>query len=353
LGEVSITADAPKYGLPPRIPAYLRRLAIEYERTGEKVLHGIVAAGKWQVEECAEFDNWNGGQSGHNLIIRLAPQQLGQVPLASQRETAERVRTDLNAASASIENEYISNVYLEMDDGPVVAGHSGEPLPLFWKPGHLRLFVSHRDAHKHIAHALARELEEYGISSFVAHDTIEPDAEWLVEISRALATMEIMLALITDDFHESVWTNQEVGFALGRGVPVVSAKLGRTDPRGFIQSRQALRIADEDVKDAAVALFGKLSERLNATDRLRGHLLSAFCAATDFNETRRRFDRLRDLKGFTKEDVIQIMNAFPKNSQLHNCYYLSSKNRLVNFLEGCTGRKYQVEGRNIIEEIPF
>ncbi len=328
---------------------------MEYERAKEKILLGIVLQANWRVEEGVEFDGWNGGQHGHNLIVHLTPEQLGQVPLATQRDTAERLRADLNAASASIENEYIANVYLEMDDAPTLAasGKAGLALPSFWKAGHLRLFVSHRDTHKHTAHALARELEEYGITSFVAHDTIEPDAEWLVEINTALTTMEIMLALITDDFHESVWTNQELGIALGRGVPVISAKLGKTDPRGFIQSRQALKISQDELKEAAWALFGKLSDRLNATDRLRGYLVSAFCAATDFNETRRRFDRLKDLKGFTRDDVSQIVNAFAKNSQLHNCYYLASKNRLVNFLEGCTGSRYQIDGRQIIEEVPF
>jgi hypothetical protein len=295
------------------------------------------------------------GQHGHNLIIHLTPEQLGLVPLAAQRDTAERLRIDVNAASASIENEYIANVYLEMDDGSASVSSAAPSieLPAFWKSGHLRLFVSHRDTHKRIAHALARELEEYGISSFVAHDTIEPDTEFIVEINRALASMEIMLALVTDDFHESVWTNQEVGFALGWGVPVISAKLGKADPKGFIQARQALPIYEDQLKEAGVALFGKLAERLNASDRLRGHLVSAFCASTDFNEARQRFDRIKDLKGFTENDVAQIVNAFPKNSQLHNCYYLVLKNRLVHFLGGCTGKTYRIAGHQIIEEIPF
>lgn len=353
--EAPISTETPKFNLPSRVSGYLRRLAVEYERAEEKVLHSIVSQTNWRVEEGIEFDGWNGGQHGHNVIIHLTPEQLGLVPLATQRETADRLRADLNAACASIENEYVANVYLEMDDGAVVAvgGTASLALPSFWKDGHLRLFVSHRDTHKHTAHALTRELDEYGISSFVAHDTIEPDAEWLVEINRALTTMEIMLALVTDDFHESVWTNQEVGVALGRGVPVISAKLGKSDPKGFIQSRQALKISDDELKEAASALFGKLSERQNAADRLRGHLISAFCATTDFNETRRRFDRLTNLKGFTKEDVAQIVSAFPQNSQLHNCFYLSARNRLVNFLEGCTGRKNLIVRNHLIEEIPF
>jgi hypothetical protein len=61
---------------------------------------------------------------------------------------------------------------------------------------------------------------------------------WQQEIEKGLETMEVMLAFITDDFHDSVWTNQEVGYALGKGVPIIPVKFGRNDPDGFIGSKQ-------------------------------------------------------------------------------------------------------------------
>ena len=51
--------------------------------------------------------------------------------------------------------------------------------------------------------------------------------------------MDAFAALMTDDFHDSDWTDQEVGFALARGVPVIAVKLGR-DPYGFLGKFQAL-----------------------------------------------------------------------------------------------------------------
>ena len=64
---------------------------------------------------------------------------------------------------------------------------------------------------------------------------------WKHEIEKGLQTMDVMLALITNDFHKSVWTNQEVGFALGNNIPVISLKLGVTDPNGFLSDKQALK----------------------------------------------------------------------------------------------------------------
>jgi hypothetical protein len=46
--------------------------------------------------------------------------------------------------------------------------------------------------------------------------------------------------LLSKDFHESNWTDQEVGYAVARGIPIIAVRLGR-DPYGFIGKFQALR----------------------------------------------------------------------------------------------------------------
>jgi len=58
---------------------------------------------------------------------------------------------------------------------------------------------------------------------------------------RELHNMDVLLAFLTDDFHESEWTNQEIGFALGRQIPVVPFKLQESNPRGFISSIRATK----------------------------------------------------------------------------------------------------------------
>ena len=76
-----------------------------------------------------------------------------------------------------------------------------------------------------------------------------------------METMEVMLALVTDDFHDSFWTNQEVGYALGKGVPIISVKLQQKDPAGFIGSAQALR-GRLDSMEGAATIYKLLVEKL-------------------------------------------------------------------------------------------
>jgi hypothetical protein len=82
-----------------------------------------------------------------------------------------------------------------------------------WDQRKLRFFISHRDNHKAEAKKLGQELEKVGISSFVAHDSIQAMSTWKIEIMKALQTMDAFICFITSDFYESVWTNQEVGLA--------------------------------------------------------------------------------------------------------------------------------------------
>lgn len=56
--------------------------------------------------------------------------------------------------------------------------------------------------------------------------------EWQTVIESALRTMDVMVALAHEGFCASPWTQQEVGWALGRGVPVLFVRLGE-DPKGF------------------------------------------------------------------------------------------------------------------------
>lgn len=124
-------------------------------------------------------------------------------------------------------------------DAPAVDERPSD-LPKNWRGSDdFRLFISHISKDKDKAMRLREALAAYAISGFVAHEDIHPTALWEQEIERALHAMDAMVAVHTVGFSKSFWTQQEVGFALGRGVKVISFKIGE-DPTGFISKRQAL-----------------------------------------------------------------------------------------------------------------
>lgn len=122
-----------------------------------------------------------------------------------------------------------------------------------------RLFVSHIAAHKDRATRLKACLAPFAIDAFVAHEDIEPTLEWQSEIEKALNTMDAFLAIHTIGFSKSFWTQQEIGFAVGRGVKIVSFQMGE-DPTGFISKQQALARRSRTAEEIAIEINAILSK---------------------------------------------------------------------------------------------
>lgn len=114
----------------------------------------------------------------------------------------------------------------------------------------LHVFITHKANIRDRAHKLSSRLAEYGIAGFVAHDDIEPAAEWQESIEKALFSSDALIVLLTDDIRESDWTDQEVGIAFGRQLPVFPVKMNeKSDPYGFIGKIQAFKLRDEIISD--------------------------------------------------------------------------------------------------------
>jgi hypothetical protein len=352
-----------KHFLPSKLPSYLRRLAAEYANDPQRKLElEVVSTCRARVEAETEYDNWNGGTYGHDVWLYLPLELLGRIGLRNLNETRQALLDDLKLLSQSVPNEFFSQIHLEEIDEEDFGFQIAQPASsrpainpesvAFWKTGLVRLFISHRDTHKAKANQLARALEKFGISCFVAHDTIKPMSEWRKEIMKGLETMEAMLVFLTDDFADSVFTNQEVGFAIGANKPIISLKLERKDPPGFISHEQALRGDMNDPVGTAKSLYPLISKAIGNADRLNDGLIAAFASAANFDEARDRFDLLAaNIDKLEQFQLEAIVSAYEINDQLHNSIYLNNNHdRLKRYLERATGRKFEV-GSGRIKEI--
>jgi hypothetical protein len=159
-----------------------------------------------------------------------------------------------------------------LSDQPEDQSHgatASPPPPANWlNPQRFRLFISHIAIHKDKATRLKSCLVRYGIDGFVAHEDIEPTLEWQSEIEKALRTMDAFLAIHTVGFAKSIWTQQEVGYAVGRGVKIISLQMGE-DPTGFISKHQALRRGDRKAEEVAAEIDGILAKEPRTREKLR------------------------------------------------------------------------------------
>lgn len=143
-----------------------------------------------------------------------------------------------------------------------------EPPQNWQNTKHFRLFISHISKDKLIATRLKDALAAHEIAGFVAHEDIHPTLAWQDEIERGLRTMDAMVAVHTKGFGASFWTQQEIGFALGRGVKVISFKYGE-DPTGFIGKHQALPRLGRSAEDIAAEIDRLLAADPRTTEKLK------------------------------------------------------------------------------------
>ncbi len=183
-----------------------------------------------------------------------------------------------------------------------------------WKDGHLRLFLSHISRYKIEASALKDTLAKLGIAGFVAHQDIEPSLEWQNEIALALRSMHALAALLTPDFHRSNWTDQEVGWALGRDISVLPVRLG-TDPYGFTAKIQAISGSLDD----PVALSERVMQALLLNRQTRGHmrraLVGRFEQSDSFAEAKRLKQIVVAINDFSEEEKDRLRKACVENDQ--------------------------------------
>jgi hypothetical protein len=318
------------FELPKNIDRHLAAVSKLYAQEGKRQLQEIIVNSQTRVHEEWSRDNWNGGTYGHALYL-VIPESLFLSSVKQKGEIQKQIREDLNKVH-NVQNEFIEEVFLEMEvgqdhewrkeSGLLLAGKRVIPPDAskrIWGDGGFRLFFSHKSEVKKETGELKDRLRLFGVSCFVAHEDIHPTKTWQDEIENALASMDGFVALMTENFHDSDWTDQEVGFAFARGVPIIAVRLGK-DPYGFIGKFQGLSsnwlIAAEDIVKILVK-----------SDRMFSAYVQALrnCPSWDSGNTLGK--ALPGIEVLTAEQIDELIAAYNDTSELRGSFAFNGSNR--------------------------
>ena len=210
--------------------------------------------------------------------------------------------------------------------------------PSFWQARFFRIFISHLAKFRGFAGEIQQELVSYGISSFVAHNDIEPTAEWQDEIELALATCDAMLVLLHPGFHDSHWTDQEIGYAMGRGVTIATVRLG-TDPYGFIGRFQALDGNNKTARLLARELFDILRRHRMTRRAVAQGAVERFTQSNSFDAAKRAMSILERLTHWDASLSSRARVALKDNNQLHEAWNVPERlDKLIQEMESERGQ---------------
>jgi hypothetical protein len=357
-----MSEHAADFQLPKNIERTLAMLSRIYAQERELQLQEIIVNSKIHIEEGCSYDNWNGGTYGHAVYLTL-PAQLFAFSLKQTVAFQEKIRTDLNELQR-VPNEFIEKVSFDLDveedtdwrknSGVLVSGKRVVPedaeVRIWGATGSFRIFLSHISKFKVETAALKERLALFGVSCFVAHKDIKVSKEWQDEIELALASMDGFVALLTEKVHESSWTDQEVGFAFARRVPIVAVRLGM-DPYGFIGKFQGLAS-----KWPNCAL--DLAKVLIKHNRMFSPYVRALRRIADWDDGNLLGLVLSEIEHLTSSQIDELVAAYNETYKLRQCFVFNGRGHssygpgLPHHLNRIGTRKFGFDDSGLIQTVP-
>jgi hypothetical protein len=192
------------------------------------------------------------------------------------------------------------HLFGEDDIQPSTAGDFASPLSVF---------ASHLARHKATVGQYEQSFRRLGIELFVAHVSIPDDAAWQEAIQQKLTTAHAGLVFLHDGFNASQWCDQEVGWMLGRGIPVPSIKFEMTDPYGPLGRKQAINPHGKQVDQVVAQVLTVYRSYPALHPHLAESHISALEQSLSYRMTDQIWTHLKDLDSINAEQAERLLRV--------------------------------------------
>lgn len=273
-------------------------------------------------------DNWDGGIDFYALMLQVPVRLYAEVEERRERleeSILKRIQQLTRGnGGVSVTEVVVSPVLVDRIRPPAPSDlseqfrepseHSSE-VPSYWQAGHFRLFISHPSSKRESAHRLKEALSIYQVAAFVAHDDIEPAKEWQAEIETALRTMDALVALVSPDFIESKWCDQEIGIAIGRNKLVVPLRVG-ADPYGFLGKYQGIQTKGSNATTIAQQVIETLIKNDSTAFRLIDSLIERLARSNSYSSAKKTMSLINKTKRVSTAQAGKLLSALENNSEV-------------------------------------
>lgn len=191
----------------------------------------------------------------------------------------------------------------------------------------LNVFISYSSQDKLLAGLFKQSFEKYaGFSVFLAHEDIAPALEWQIKIIKKLKEAQVVIPLITDNYRNSEFTDQELGMAIALNKIVLPIKLSNINPYGFIKKIQALKCNrnEGDITNSVTTIVFVLINNMefnSCKENVIDSVIEAFAKSNLFKTTRIIIRMLEKIESFTSVQISNLTDAIKNNNQIYEEYY--------------------------------
>lgn len=191
-----------------------------------------------------------------------------------------------------------------------------------------KVFVSHAEKDKEIAQKIAWKLQEYPfLEIFMAPEDIKAGKFWIDELKFNVKTSDVILAILTKNYHNANWTEQEIGLAWSYGKRIVAISLDGNMGNGYIKSFQIKPFTPNLIKYGTAQLAIDLYPEIeNKEEFVEGLIKYGLSASDSFNQSHAILSLCEKLvQNIKSSNSEQLINAYIKNDQVHHAIGWNNK----------------------------
>jgi hypothetical protein len=184
----------------------------------------------------------------------------------------------------------------------------------------IRIFLSYSSIDKELAGRIKDELENYGLEVFLAHEDITPSKKWEEIILQKLDSTDIFIPIITQNFRNSLWTDQESGIAFAKNKFVVPISIENNNPYGFLGRYQASKFKVEDIQSSCKVVIELIRKDSRYKKAFIDSFIKKFASSSSFDEAGKKAKFLLELDDFSEEQINSIAQASYENGQVYESF---------------------------------
>lgn len=149
-----------------------------------------------------------------------------------------------------------------------------------------RLFVSHATADLDAAQRLVGSLEHLPVRVSLAGEQVRPGRARR-NLEGQLRNSDLLISLLTAEGAADPWVNQELGYAVAAGVPIVPVIEDESAVRGYHEGTEGVQFEGADLDVTAFNLLSRLRSELEPVGSMVGPdwFLSFSCTADGCGRT--------------------------------------------------------------------
>ena len=188
----------------------------------------------------------------------------------------------------------------------------------------VKVFLSYSTRNKTLIEKLMEEIENYGIETFVAQYKLRPSVEWMDMIEENLNNCDYFIPILTPEFTQSVWANQESGYAYAIKKIIIPFKTNTSSNKkdiqmGFLQKFQYAILNKQNIGKSCETIIEKICDDKDHYNFIKDCLIEKFRLSEGFTESIELSNRLNKFSGYSKSQIKLLISNIESNDQIYEC----------------------------------